>query len=260
MKTKPSRVPYSKYRFSDFSGYLVTPKDPISDQKVATIRHSASEQSWVDHDIHYHDESEEYYFLMQGELQLLVDDSVFSLRPYEILQVKPKVPHAILGGSGPIELFVFRALAPEDRQSNGSIPSVLLSVSSETERDLSSAWGCRVSLKEERHQNCWLFGFGKARFDSDFLCLAYMNHPTVESVNKSRASHRHRLHLHKESFEYYAVLKGSTVLQIEDEYVEVEEGEIVEVPPNVGRVKRSTSAPFKGFTLRVPGLADKVEL
>ena len=87
-----------------------------------------------------------------------------------------------------------------------------------------------------------------------------MNLPTAESVNTSRASHNHRLHLHKESYEYYAVLLGSRILQIEDDFVEVNEGEIVEVPPNVGHVEQATYAPFKGFTMRVPQLPDKVEL
>ena len=223
-------------------------RDPDSDQGVATIRHRASEKPWVDGDIHYHSESEEYYLLLRGELQLLVEGSVFTLRPDEILQVKPRTPRAIVGGSGQIELFVLRALAPEDRHSIGPVPLGLSPTRDESERDFTSNWGCRASLMEEHHQNCWLFGIGRAHYNSDNLCLAYMNLPTAESVNTSRASHNHHLHIHKESFEYYAVLMGSQILRIEDDFVEVNEGEIVEVPPNVRHVEQATNAPFERWT------------
>jgi mannose-6-phosphate isomerase-like protein (cupin superfamily) len=225
--------------------------------ELVTIRHSASVPPWTDRDIHLHSDSEEYYFLFQGELRLLVDGGVFTLRPREVLMLKPQVPHAIVGGDGPIEHFVLRMPAPDDRRTVGEMPSMFPSVTDEAQRELQSDWGCRVPLTEEVHQNCWLFGVGRAHFHSDYMCLAYLSFPTIESVNAD--GHSHRLHAHQESWEYYTVLRGTRTLQVEEELVGIRAGEILEVPPRVGHVLHATDPPFEGFTFRVPRLNDKIE-
>jgi len=56
------------------------------------------------------------------------------------------------------------------------------------------------------------------------------------------------------------VLKGTKTLRIEDELVEIEAGEMLDVPPQVKHTLHSRQAPYEGFTLRVPvALDDKVE-
>jgi len=259
MTTTFNRTSYSKYTFRDYSGYIVAPWISGVTHELATIRHSASVPPWTDRDIHFHSDSEEYYFLFQGELQLLMDGSVFTLKPFEVLMVKPRVPHAVVGGDGPIEHFVIRIPAPDDRQTTGKVLPVLPPATDEAKRELQLDWGCRVPLTEARHQNCWLFGVGQARFHSDHMCLAYLSFPTDDSASASRRRHPHRLHLHQRSWEYYVVLRGTKILQIEDESVEINEGEILEVPPRVRHVLQATRTPFEGFTFRIPRLDDKVE-
>jgi len=86
-----------------------------------------------------------------------------------------------------------------------------------------------------------------------------MNFPTTEAASAGIGT-RHRLHLHQRSWEYYAVLKGTKTLRIEDELVEVKAGEILEVPPQVRHTLFGRQAPYVGFTCRVPGeLDDKIE-
>jgi mannose-6-phosphate isomerase-like protein (cupin superfamily) len=171
--------------------------------------------------------------------------------------VKPQVPHAVVGGDGPLKHFVFRFPAREDRQTLGMRSSDSTLVSDEGERTLRSEWGFRVPLTESRYQNCWLFGVGEAHFYSDYMCLAYLNFPEAESV--SADNHPHRLHLHRESWEYYTVLRGTRILQVEEDLVEVNEGEILEVLPGVKHVLHATHSPFEGLTFRVPRMNDKVE-
>jgi len=255
----PNQTICSKYVFRGYSGYIVAPWISGVTHELVTMRHSASVPPWADQDVHLHNDSEEFYFLFQGELKLLVSDSVFTLKPYEVLMVKPRIPHAIVGGDGPIEHFVLRMPAPDDRQTVGKIPPKLFPVANETERELIFDWGCRIPLAEARYQNCWLFGVGQARFQSDHMCLAYLNFPTDESADASGRNHRHRLHLHQRSWEYYTVLRGTRVLQIEDELVEINAGETLEIPPQFKHVLRATCTPFEGFTFRVPRLNDKVE-
>ena len=172
MKTTSSQTHYSKYTFRDFTGYIVAPWISGVTHKVVTIRHSASVEPWIDRDIHLHSDSEEYYFLFRGKLELLVDGSMLTLRPYEVLSVRPETPHAVVGGDGPIEHFVIRMPALDDRQITGKIPAGPFLVTNEVKRDVQLDWGCRVPLKETWFQNCWLFGVGQARFHSDHRCLA----------------------------------------------------------------------------------------
>jgi hypothetical protein len=139
----------------------------------------------MDGDMHLHRDSEELYVQVHGELHLLVDGSFFTLKPGEVLMVKPQIPHAVVGGGGPIEHFVLRTPAVDDRQTMGKIPPEPPHAADEVRRELQGDWGCRVALTEARNQNCWLFGFGEARFNADKLCLAYMNFPTGESAKST---------------------------------------------------------------------------
>lgn len=257
MKTTPGKKNCFKYTFRDYTGYIVAPWISGTRHELVTIRHSARVSPWVDRDVHVHTDSEEYYFLFQGELRLLVDGSVFTLKSHEALSVGPHVPHAVVGGTGPIEHFVIRIPGFEDRRTVDRTPAAPPPVIDEARRALQFDWGCRIPLTETRYQNCWLFGVGKARFHSDHMCLAYVSFPTAESVDAD--SHPHRFHLHQESWEYYTVLRGTRILQVEEGLAEINEGEILEVPPRARHMLHATHTPFEGFTFRVPRLDDKVE-
>ena len=247
-----------KYSFRGCSGYLVTPLE--AGHELLAIRHSARVAPWVDPDVHVHQDSEELYVLLQGELALLVAGQLVTLRPMEVLMVKPRVPHAIVRGVGSIEHFGLRAPALGDRQAVDKAPAELHPASMEESRELRCDWGYRIPLKEERNQNCWLIGYGAARFPSSHLILAYLDFPTAEAANAGIGS-RHRLHLHQASWEYYVVLEGAKTLQVEDELVTIRAGEMLEVPPGVRHTLHGRQAPYQGFTMRVPILAqdDKVE-
>lgn len=98
-----------------------------------------------------------------------------------------------------------------------------------------------------------------AKYKSSHMVMAYLDFATSESANV-RIGTRHRLHLHQNSWEYYTVLEGAKTLQIEDEFVTIEAGEILEIPPYVKHTLHRRIAPFKGFTIRVPlELDDKIE-
>jgi len=258
VKSDLSPVNFYKYIFRGHTGYLVAPWLPGLAQRPVAIRHSASVPPWTDADIHLHHEAEEYYFLLQGELQILLAGSLLTLKPNEFLVVKPGISHAVIGGKGPIEHFIIRAPAVDDRQIVGNIPAQLPEKDDEPERDWRYPWGCRVSLTEANYQNCWLFGLGQACYPSEKICLAYLNSPTVEAADANGNNHPHHLHLHQASWEYYTVLQGTKILQIEDDLIEIHAGETLEVPPQVRHMRQTIIAPFKGFTFRTPCLNDKV--
>ncbi len=247
-----------KYRFQGYSDYLVAPPEVGHD--LLAIRHSAQVVPWADPDVHLHQSSEELYILLHGELEILVAKELVTLKPMEMLMVRPRVAHAIVRGTGTIEHFGLRAPAISDRQTVDQSLGEFSLASSEESRELRCEWGYRIPLQEERNQNCWLIGYGAAQFPSSHLILAYLAFPTEEAANAGIGS-RHRLHLHQESLEYYVVLEGMKTLRVENELVSIEAGEMLEVPPGVRHTLYGRQAPYQGFTVRVPILAydDKVE-
>jgi len=216
-------------------------------------------QPWRDPGLHLHTGCEEYYLVLQGELQLLVVDRWLTLQPRELLLVRPGVAHAVVGGQGIIEHIGVRAPDLDDKRPLGDIPDPLPAPLDESEREVRAGWGCRVPLTEDRNRNCWLFGRGMARFRSQYLTFAYLDFPTPEMANAGLGT-RHRPHLHQRSWEYYAVLRGSKLLRVENQLVTVQAGEVLEVPPGLCHVLHERQAPLEGFTFRVPvDLDDKVE-
>jgi mannose-6-phosphate isomerase-like protein (cupin superfamily) len=247
-----------KIRFADVSGYVVAP--PEAGHRLLTVGHTAQVKPWTDPDVHQHAGSEEGYILLAGCLWLQVAGSVVSLKRNELLMVWPGVPHAIVGGEGPIEHLGLRAPALRDRRPVGDLPASLPPVDEEGARDLRRAWGYRVSLQDPQNQSCWLVGAGRARFPSSHLSLAYLDFPTTEAANAGIGT-RHRMHLHRESWETYVVLEGVKTLRVEEEMVTLRAGELLQVPPGVRHTLAGRQAPYRGFTLRVPALdhSDKVE-
>lgn len=170
--------------------------------------------------------------------------------------VRPTIPHAVIGGIGPIKHFVFRAPAAADWQTQNEMPEFYFVPESQDQREVLKEWGFRCSLRSHQNMNCWLTGIGSARnWSTDFL-FAYLDYPTYEEANAGIGA-RHKLYLHKSSWEYYAVLEGEKTLQIETEMVSVKAGELLEVPPGVKHFMAGRKAPYRGLTFRVPVLLDK---
>jgi mannose-6-phosphate isomerase-like protein (cupin superfamily) len=251
----PSR--YCRYEFEGFSGYLIPEGD--SPHQYIAIYHSAAMPPWRDAEIHSHQASEEFYLLLKGQLWFLVGGNLVRLKPEELLMFRPGVPHAIVRGEGLIEHFYFRAPVSNDRISHGFLPVHLPPLMrGDDEREYESEWGFRLPLHQAEYQNRWSIGFGAAPFHSDHLLFVFLNFPAHESANAGLGT-RHRLHLHRESWEYYVVLKGAKTLQIEDSEISISPGNMIEVSPGTRHALKGREAPFLGFTFRVPVRDDKVE-
>ena len=164
--------------------------------------------------------------------------------------VLPHVPHAVLGGRGTIEHFGLRAPFLTGKKVVSELPAERPALD-HTDRELQADWGCRIPLTAPENQNCWLLGWGAAKFPSRHLIFAYLNFPTHAAANAGIGT-RLCMHYHRESWEYYVAFRGRKVLQIEEELVNVEAGEIVEIPPMVKHNMYSREAPYEGFAVRVP--------
>ena len=251
-------APYVRYTFRGHNGYLIGPAE--GSHGLVAVGHTAAVPPWTDPGLHLHQQSEEFYILLQGELGFVIAGNSVTLKPHQILMVKPGVPHAIVRGRGLIEHVGLRAPALGDKRVTGPVPHALPAPDGEGERDLVREWGCRLELTAGHNQNTWLFGYGNVKHPSAHLILAYLDFPTEEAANAGIGT-RHRLHLHRKSWEYYLVREGVKTLQVEDELVTATAGEILALPPGVRHALAGRQAPYRGFTFRVPlpGYDDKVE-
>ena len=250
---------FTKYTFAGQTGYIIAPWLPGATHNRVAVRHSANVHPWADETIHFHEDSEEYYFLRSGRLWLLVNNQTLTLEPNEFLQIRENVPHAIVKGEGVIEHFILRIPAVDDKQVIGILPERVPLLAKETKGSVQEKWGCRVSVDKRANRDCWLFGIGQARFYSPRICLAYMRYEDQDTANGYKDSYHHCYHAHIHSYEMYVVLKGSKTLRVEDHFITVKGGEILAVSPGTKHVFHEMKAPFEGFTLRTPLLEDKVE-
>jgi len=251
-------LPYRKYVFGGVPGVVVRPRQGDSPPGIA-VRHSACVPAWADPAIHLHESAEELYFLLQGRLDFVVAETRLDLRANEILLVEPGAPHAILGGEGLIEHIGVKAPATDDKRVTGDIPPHLPPGNPGISRQVMADWGYRIPLDDPANQNCWLLGKGMARFQASRLILAYLNFPTAEAATAGIGT-RHQRHRHTRSWEYYFVLRGAKTLQIEDQLVDLQPGEIVGIPPQCCHALYDRQAPFEGFTIRAPVELDDKEI
>lgn len=256
MSTRPN---YTKYFFQGHSGGIIDPRVRTAPHDLFAIGHTACVPPWKDPCVHIHQQSEEFYLLLQGELELYIAGEVVNLQPGELLMVLPQVPHAVVGGQGRIEHFGFRAPALHDKQIVEDIPTSIPNPR-QAEREIKTDWGYRIPLTAAENQNRWLIGWGDAKYPSRHLIMANLNFPTWDAANAGIGT-RLRMHYHQKSWEYYLALRGRKVLQIEEELVNVDVGEILEVPPMTRHNVFRREAPYEGFTIRVPIVTenDKVE-
>lgn len=252
--------PHTCYTFTGKTGTLLGGWLGWSPHGLMVLYHSAKQSAWSDPAIHMHSMSEEYYLVRQGCLHILVDELLLDLRPDELLFVKAGTPHAIIGGKGSIEHFGLRAPDRRDKVVVRPLPADTPPMQ-DGDREMIDKWGARIPLYQQKNQNCWLLGSGTALHVSNHLSLAYMLYDNDAPANDGIGT-RFRTHLHQFSWEYYIVLQGSEVLEIDGKLVDNPSGSIISVAPGTPHNLHSRQTPFSGLTLRVPVLekSDKIEI
>jgi len=249
-------MPYSIYNYYGRSGYLLQPTAG-NENEMIVLGHTNYVRSWSDPNLHLHTEAYEYYFLWRGTIHFLVDDMAMTLHGPELLLIKPQVPHAIIGGEGPIEHFGIRAPGLQDKQVVAPLPDKYPAFRFEKSRLLELSWGYRIPLDDGRHQNIWCLGVHKALFNSPPMGLAYLNFPSQRAAQIDKT--RPQLHRHQDSWEYYTVLNGCKVIRIDHETITLKPGDICVIPPGTPHAVLNRIAPYQGFTIRAPLKADKIE-
>lgn len=63
---------------------------------------------WKNELLHFHNVREEYYFVLRGRLDFEISESILSVSDGQILGVRPKVGHRVIGGCGPADVLFLR--------------------------------------------------------------------------------------------------------------------------------------------------------
>ena len=92
------------------------PEQSARHSKNLQLGYNVSREAWQDAEVHGHAGSEEYCVVLKGRLKVQVGGAIVTVGPREILGVKPRVPHAVLGGEGPVEEFTIRAPSLRDKK------------------------------------------------------------------------------------------------------------------------------------------------
>jgi len=59
--------------------------------------------------LHFHSNSDEYYFILSGHMQIKVGESIVEMSEYQLLRVRPNVPHLILGVQPDTRILLIKA-------------------------------------------------------------------------------------------------------------------------------------------------------
>lgn len=244
---------FTKYEFKGKSGYIAkTPGNLLG------LGHTALLDPWTDPEIHYHEKAEEFYLILRGRMFLLVNKYLIDLLPNEILLVRANINHTVIAlGDKKIEHLGFRRPFIDDKVKTGSIPDTIPELSFTEEREIIKDEFVRIPLENPNNTNWWLFGYGSAKINSENIIWLAMDVKDVDQFNS--INYDEQKHSHSDSWEYYGVIMGTDILEIEGKEVKIQAGQIIEVPPSVCHRRKGLEYPFRGFTMRAPlNMEDKI--
>ena len=117
-------------------------------------------------------------------------------------------------------------------------------------RELDAKKGFFAELTGREHCNCWLFGFGSAKYLLEEFCLAYVS---LKDEQEERATQdKNENHLHELSEEWYFTFQGSQELQVNDQKIKIPSGYLLRIGAGVSHKISVRQYPFEGMVVRAP--------
>lgn len=99
---------------------LLAGREPPSDVGWQTddlqIWFNNSDEPWRDPGLHLHDQSDEVFVVLEGELVVEVSGEHVTIRSGEFCCFRKGTPHAVVDVSAPIKTFMIRAPSIEDKR------------------------------------------------------------------------------------------------------------------------------------------------
>jgi mannose-6-phosphate isomerase-like protein (cupin superfamily) len=195
---------------------------------------------WKDETPHLHTFSEEYFIVLQGRLDFLINGYPVTATPNQLVGVRANVPHQIVGGQAPIMNFLIRVPGKgTDKVNLDSCVSRL---------DIKNGV-MQIDLRQP-HDDYFLGACLPPHHPNyspflDFTCVWDVD-PTIEWRNE-------KLHFHNRREEYYFVLKGSLDFALENSVKSINAGQILGVRAGAVHKIIGGKGPVDVLFIRVPG-------
>lgn len=249
------------YDLNEKNGWLLnSSKNSIWHSKWLQLGRSDFTKPWNDGKFHYHSISQEIYYVLQGELWIIINDIPLKLNQNNLLLVQKNIPHAVVGGNGIIQHYMMKIPHSEDEKivlDNTPSLKEFESLKINEMKEIPQKSGFYADLNDKKNQNCWLIGFGNTNYNSDFFGLAYMNFS--DEIAFHELNHPNEFHYHRKCEEWYFVLEGSQQLLVNNEEITVYPHQLLKIPENIPHKLISYRHPFQGMTIRIPNIkGDKV--
>jgi len=235
------------------NGYVIGARLPEMDpaySPLLDIGFNRQRHSWKDDVPHLHTDSEEYFIVLKGCINILVGGQSFIIKHHHLIGVRANMPHQIVDVEAPIDNFLIRV--PGNRADK------IVADSSEEFREKSlvpNSESIRIDLKMP-HQD-YLLGACLPITHPNYSSL--LDFTCVWNVKPKIEWQKEKLHYHSQREEYYFVLGGRLDFEIENSLITLSAGQILGV--RSGAVHRVVGG--KGLVdvlfVRVPGgRSDKI--
>lgn len=232
-------------------GSRMPPTDPAYSGYLDIGYNNHVSTPWNDEISHFHKGSEEYFIVLQGQINMLVEDRSYPVQPRQLMGIRSGVAHRITGGVPPVQNFLIRVpgggrdkiLLPEGNPNQPiSVPyqePILLNLH---QRFTEYPLGACLPKRDPNYSPLL-----------DFTCVWGVD-PVQEWANEQR-------HFHTLREEYYIVLKGRLDFEIDSSIVSACAGEILGVKPPTAHRVIGGEGPVDVLFVRVPGgRGDKIVL
>lgn len=224
------------------SGYVVGALLPPSEDAYSPaldIRFNRSLSGWRDSAPHIHMNSEEYYLVLLGQINLRVNDAFIAVSSRQMCGVRAGTSHQMVGGVPPVENFVIRVqgggrdrvVVGEDELIRAAVPPIWLDL----------------------HQSFHDYPLGACLPETHLNYSSRLDFTCVWGVDPTYEWHNERLHYHTMREEYYILLRGQLDFQIGSEVVSLIGSQVLGVKPFTPHKVLGGQGPVDMLFVRVPG-------
>ncbi|GEM_PF-5441024 len=233
-------------------GYVIGGKLPNSDSAYSSlldIGFNRQSFSWHDEKPHLHKNCEEYFIVLKGSIDFLIENEPVSVKHHELIGIHAGISHQIVGGQAPIENFLVRVPGGmNDKVVLDSFKS-MLPASTQTNNFI------HIDLRQP-HNDYWVGACLPITHTNyspllDFTCVWGVD-PQIEWQYE-------KLHFHNQREEYYFLLNGELDFEMDDSIVALSAGQVLGVRPGAIHKVIGGKGSVDVLFVRVPGgRGDKV--
>ena len=228
---------------NDRHGYVIgtrLPKDAPAFSAYLDVGFNRQDKGWQDQTPHVHTASEEFFAVVNGRIDLSINDEIVPVEAGHLVGVRRGVPHQVVAVTTPVESFLIRV-------PGGGQDKILAQTKANS--DFAHAGLMQVDLQSNYTDYplgaCLPCGHANYSTFIDFTC--------VWEVDPNLEWHGEIAHYHQKREEYYIVLKGTLEFEIDGNRLNVGQWQALGVKQGALHRVLGGVGPVNILFVRVPG-------